>query len=60
MKTPEIKETDAQIAERKRAEGDNLRSMQSYLQGQTRHYAKMRRPRVSIATGRWSPGRGLI
>ncbi len=49
---PKIEETAAQKRERLRAERENVSTMQEYLQQQTRHYQKMKSPRVSIATGR--------
>lgn len=48
-------ETDAQRVQREAAERNNITATQDYLRGQTRHYQKLQKPRLSLVTGRLAP-----
>lgn len=50
------RETTEQAQQRIKAEADNTRSMQDFLQQRTTFFQRLRSPRVSIATGRAFPG----
>lgn len=52
MKPKQVAETTEQKQQRLRAESDNLRSMQDYLQVKTGTFRRLQSPRISIATGR--------
>lgn len=55
MKTPKApEETDEQKAERRRAEADNVRSIQDTVQQRTSLFRRRVSPNVSIATGKSS------
>lgn len=56
MKPKMPKETKEQAQQRLRAESDNVRSMQEYLQVKTGMFRRLQSPRISIATGRATVG----
>lgn len=59
MKPKTPKESPEQAQQRRRAESDNVRSMQEYLKVRTGVYRRLQSPRISIATGRTFSGTPL-